>query len=54
MMTDTSSSKDQRTVKEIMDEEAPVHSRTPAWLNDVVFLIVSLALLTAIVFVFTR
>ena len=48
-MTDTSSSKDKPTVEEIIDEAAPVHSRTPAWLNDVVFLIVSLALLTAIV-----
>ena len=53
-MTDTSSSKDQRTVKEIMDQDAPVHSRTPAALNDVVVLFVSVALLTAIVFFSTR
>ena len=53
-MTDTSSSKDQRTVKEIIDEAAPVHSRTPASLNLVVILAISLVLLTAIVFVFTR
>ncbi len=53
-MTDTSSSKDQRDVKEIMDKAAPVHSRTPVSLNDVVILAVALALLTAIVFLFIR
>jgi hypothetical protein len=52
-MTDSSTSKDQRTVKEIMDEADPVYSRTPTSLNDVVILVVSLALLTAIAFVFT-
>jgi hypothetical protein len=53
-MTDPSSSEDQRTVKEIMDEAAPVHSMTPAWLNDVALLVAPLALLIAIVFVFTN
>jgi hypothetical protein len=53
-MTETSSSKDPRTVKEIMDKAAPVHSRTPAGLNDVGTLVALLALLAAIVFVFTR
>ena len=48
-MTDTSSSKDQRTVKEIMDQDAPVDSRTPVSLYEVVILVVLLALLTAIV-----
>lgn len=53
-MSDTSSSKDQRTVQEIMDKAATLHSGTPASLNDVVILVVSLVLLTAMVFVFTR
>jgi hypothetical protein len=57
-MTDTSSSKDQRTVEEIMDQDAPVRSRTQLSLNDAIFLIftlvASLALLTAIVFLFIR
>jgi hypothetical protein len=53
-MTDTSSSKDQRTVEEIMDQDAPVRSKTPVSLNDVVILAVALALLTAIVFLFIR
>jgi hypothetical protein len=53
-VTDPLSGEDQRTVKEIMNETAPVHSVTPPWLNDVVILVVSLALLAAIGFVFTR
>ena len=57
-MTDTSSSKDQRTVEEIMDQDAHVRSRTQLSLNDAIFLIftlvASLALLTAIVFLFIR
>ena len=53
-MTDPLSGEDQRTVREILDEDAPVHSGTPAGLNNVVILIVSVALLTAIFLFFTH